>query len=625
MDSAGHSPKIADQANRGDNFCVEETLSSLFSTSCGQNIARQELQHPTQQLSPSSIPPPPPPPAAAADLQELPFPLTIATQPSMADFLLDPATPSTPHHRAAEVQLTTGDSGKVLKRHMDSVFKVLAVHSRPDYESPWSLKQQTSTTSTGFAIKHPSGARWLITNAHSVSYARQVSLKRRGDDFKFPGSVLAVGSECDLALLTVEDDAFWQDIIPLELSTELPRLQQNVAVVGYPIGGQSLAVSAGVVSRLQMTHYSFASASLLAIQTDAAINSGNSGGPVLNKAGKAVGVAFQSLTGDVNNIGYVIPHVVVDHFLTDFLKNGKYTGFPSLNILWQEMESMALKAAFGLGPHHKGILIRRVNPTSSEHAILQQGDILLEIDGVELGSDGTVPFREGERVDFKYLITQKYVGDSVQLTISRKGQRQDITVNGLQDYAYLVSAHLHESRPSYLICGGLVFTTVTDPYLIQRYGQLQNAPVRLLTKTYYGVKDVPEQEMVVLSNILVCSATRGYESASNLKDSPVVAFNGHPIISLKHLARLIADATRNCTTHGGNDAKREKEAATTSNNNTEQEAKSTNYLRFDLESGNKVVVLEAALAEMCTQQALHDHNISNRMSQDILIAMEPGN
>jgi len=558
----------------------------------------------------------------------------------MADFLLDPATPSTPHHRAAEVQLTTGESGKVLSLHMDSVFKVLSVHSRPDHESPWSLKQQTSSTSTGFAIKHPSGARWLLTNAHSVSYARQVSLKRRGDDFKFPASVLAVGSECDLALLTVDDDAFWQDITPLELATELPRLQQNVAVVGYPIGGQSLAISAGVVSRLQMTHYSFASASLLAIQTDAAINSGNSGGPVLNKAGKAVGVAFQSLTGDVSNIGYVIPHVVVDHFLTDFLKNGKYTGFPSLNILWQEMESKALKAAFGLGPHHKGILIRRVNPTSSEHTVLQPGDILLKIDGVELGSDGTVPFREGERVDFKYLITQKYVGDSVQLTVSRNGQQQDITVNGLQDYAYLVPAHLRELRPSYLICGGLVFTTVTDPYLIQRYGQLQNAPVRLLTKTYYGVRDVPEQETVVLSNVLVCEATRGYESVSNLKDSPVVAFNGVRIISLKHLARLVTDVIRISTADnssgGGNYANKEEEATTIAtatatasiiidNNNKELQSKSTSYLRFDLESGNKVVVLEAALAESCTQQILHDHNISNRMSQDILIDMEPGN
>ena len=64
-------------------------------------------------------------------------------------------------------------------------------------------------------------------------------LKRRGDDRKFLARVLAVGTECDIAMLTVDDDAFWEGVEPIELG-ELPALQESVFVVGYPIGGDTV-------------------------------------------------------------------------------------------------------------------------------------------------------------------------------------------------------------------------------------------------------------------------------------------------------------------------------------------------------------------------------------------------
>jgi hypothetical protein len=59
----------------------------------------------------------------------------------------------------------------------------------------------------------------------------QVRVKLRGDDKKYLAKILAVGNECDLALLTVDDDAFWKDLKPLKLG-RMPRLQESVAVVG---------------------------------------------------------------------------------------------------------------------------------------------------------------------------------------------------------------------------------------------------------------------------------------------------------------------------------------------------------------------------------------------------------
>jgi len=121
------------------------------------------------------------------------------------------------------------------------------------------------------------------------------------------------------------------------------------------------------------------------------INGGNSGGPVFNGKGQCVGIAFQALSGsDVENVGYVIPTTVVSHFLTDYIRNGAFTGFPALGVQWQRMESETLRRAYKMGAKQKGVLIRRVNATSHAAAVLQPDDVLLAFDGTAIACDGTV-------------------------------------------------------------------------------------------------------------------------------------------------------------------------------------------------------------------------------------------
>ena len=115
------------------------------------------------------------------------------------------------------------------------------------------------------------------------------------------------------------------------------------------MGGDTISITAGVVSRIEVTTYLQSNTRLLGIQIDAAINSGNSGGPVFNEKGDLVGVAFQSYSSsDVENVGYVIPVAVIGHFLDDYQKNGTYSGFPLLGVTWQRMESESLRRNRGL-------------------------------------------------------------------------------------------------------------------------------------------------------------------------------------------------------------------------------------------------------------------------------------
>eukprot|EP00850_Spirogloea_muscicola_P009186 SM000051S17546 [mRNA] locus=s51:220822:226189:+ [translate_table: standard] len=464
---------------------------------------------------------------------------------------------------------------------MDAVVKVYCTHTEPNFSLPWQKRRQYSSTGSGFMISH----RRLLTSAHCVEHHTQVKVKRRGDDTKFLATVLAIGTECDIALLSVEDDDFWRGPEPLTFGS-MPRLQATISfclrpadavtVVGYPIGGDTISVTRGVV-----TSYVHGASELLGAQIDAAINSGNSGGPAFNERGECVGIAFQSLKGnDAENIGYVIPTPVIFHFLNDYERNGHYTGFPVLGIIWQKMENSALRSSMGLKPHQKGVLVRRVEPTSFASSVLQQGDVIMSFDGIPVANDGTVPFRAGERISFGFLISQKEVAE---LELVREGKVMSLTVP-LKVHNRLIPVHIQGRLPSYYIIAGLVFTPVCQPFLVSEYGPEfeYETPVKLLDKMMHGMAEYDNEQVVVLSQVLANDVNIGYEDITN---SQVLSLDGEKIRNLQHLAHLVDTCP-------------------------------TEFLRFSLEL-QEVVVLEMKAARAATADILRDHCIPSDRSEDL--------
>lgn len=114
--------------------------------------------------------------------------------------------------------------------------------------------------------------------------------------------VLACSHQADISIVTVEDDKFWENAIELPLG-DTPRLQQHIDVVGFPMGGDGISITSGVVSRVDWGLYSHGLSSNLIVTVDAAINSGNSGGPAISD-GKVVGVAFQGLSEGVSEMNF---------------------------------------------------------------------------------------------------------------------------------------------------------------------------------------------------------------------------------------------------------------------------------------------------------------------------------
>ncbi|KXS13562.1 trypsin-like serine protease [Gonapodya prolifera JEL478] len=272
-----------------------------------------------------------------------------------------------------------------------TVVKVFCTHTFPNYSLPWQMKRSVASTSTGFLIHN----KQILTNAHSVEHYTQVRVRKRGDSQKYIAKVLAIGRDCDMALLTVEDPKFWKKAPFVDLYgrvKKLPKLEERVSVVGYPVGGENLSIAAGVVSRIDMQQYAMGVYELLAVQVDAPINPGNSGGPVFDSQKQFVGIAFQGLRdAEVEGVGYIIPVPVVHHFLRDIEKNGHYTGFCDIGISIQPLENPTLKQFLKMGDR-TGVLVCKVAPLSPCQGHVKVGDVLLAIDGFSVADDQTVEF-----------------------------------------------------------------------------------------------------------------------------------------------------------------------------------------------------------------------------------------
>ncbi|KAJ1625772.1 trypsin-like protease, partial [Pavlovales sp. CCMP2436] len=180
------------------------------------------------------------------------------------------------------------------------------------YELPWQSHPPESSTGSGLVICEQ-GKNMILTNAHVVADATLIEVRKSGSARRFVARAYAVAHECDLALLEIDDPDFWKRISPLELG-DVPHLRDAVDVVGYPEGGDSLCVTSGVVSRIELQTYEHSGQNLLSLQIDAAINPGNSGGPAFDRSGRVVGVAFQNAP-ESQSIGFVIPTPVIRHFL----------------------------------------------------------------------------------------------------------------------------------------------------------------------------------------------------------------------------------------------------------------------------------------------------------------------
>src|SRR5437867_355961 len=376
-----------------------------------------------------------------------------------------------------------------------SLVRITATSVEPDYKAPWNAGGLERGVGAGFVI---SGNR-IMTNAHVVANSRYVTVERDGDPNKYPAKVQFIANDCDLAVITVPAPDFFKNMLPLQFGG-IPTLESTVSAYGYPIGGERMSVTTGIVSRVDFQLYTHSSVDQhLAIQISAQINPGNSGGPVMQDR-KVVGVAFQGYSGDVaQGVAYMIPTPVINRFLQD-IGNGHYDEYPDLAITYAKLQNSAQRKFLGLKDGDRGVLVSSVVASGPPDGILRPGDVLLAIGGHAIACDASVEL-EGERAQFGDVVERMLTGDSVKFELLRDKQPMSLTIKLYKPWPYSIQGHSYDVRPRYVLYGGLLF----QPLSLDTLEAYRSTDLRLRHFFEYFILEqiyLQHPDVIVLSNIL---------------------------------------------------------------------------------------------------------------------------
>ncbi len=296
--------------------------------------------------------------------------------------------------------------------------------------------QITSTTSDGQALG--SGfvidkSGHIVTNYHVIDGATAISVRFSNDD-TLKATLVGSDPSTDIALLRV--DAGARALTPLTLGdSDQAQVGDTVVAIGNPFGLER-TVTSGIVSALQravIAPNGFAIDHV--IQTDAPINHGNSGGPLLNTRGEVIGVNSQIETGGAGDgnvgIGFAVPSNTVETVVAQLLQSGKVE-HAYLGVSARELDS-ELATTFRL-PVDTGLLVETVSDGSgAAEAGLRPGNEQTVIAGqsYRIGGDVIVG-ADGKRVasieDLRGIIAAHRPGDTIRLQIYRGGKQQTVTV-----------------------------------------------------------------------------------------------------------------------------------------------------------------------------------------------------
>jgi len=272
---------------------------------------------------------------------------------------------------------------------------------------------------------------YILTNFHVVQEAQSIEATL-GDQSRYAAKLIGADQRNDIALIKIEPRSRKLTVLPLGDSSAL-QVGQRALAIGNPFGFQS-TLTTGVVSALGRTVQTGQTTFIdEAIQTDAAINRGNSGGPLLNSRGEVIGIntAIFTPSGTTAGIGFAIPINTAKLIAQDLINTGRvHRAFLGVEV---RALSPGLAEALNL-PVEEGLLIERVTPggpaeraglrggnravVAGMRRILIGGDVLVAIDGQKLAT----------QLDLNMFMNKKRPGDVVTVTAYRGQKKMEVRV-----------------------------------------------------------------------------------------------------------------------------------------------------------------------------------------------------
>jgi S1-C subfamily serine protease len=428
----------------------------------------------------------------------------------------------------------------LLERVSNSIVKIVTSKASYRASMPWSIDRRYYTSSTGFCILW-NDRPYILTNAHCVNFSTSIRVRKVSSFDLYDAAVVWLVEECDLALLSVAGDhqsEFWKGLTPVVFGPR-PNKLNKVYVCGYPLHGENVSVTKGIINRIQLIRYAGAVSGIV-IQIDAAINPGNSGGPAVNSRGEVVGVAF-AREAEETSVGYIIPVVFIKFFLNTIGRQ-PFSGLSFLHIHHESMRMLGLRRHAKFPDDRHGVLVTK----SDEHGI-KVGDIIMSVDGIPIDDEGIVGLDRvfeklgesgdlsGETVLFSSYIGLLQNGHQIKLAIWRAGHEIETEIKLTPLKFKIPIIHSYTPR-SYMILMGMVFLPLSL-WLIQEFSEAKQYVAHYNVLLENEVRD--RDQVVVLSEIFYTQFTHGIPS-----NCIVDRVNDTRVKGLDHMLKLVIAAVK---------------------------------------------------------------------------------
>ncbi len=422
-----------------------------------------------------------------------------------------------------------------------SVVKIVSTLRYPDRFQPWSKKAPVSASASGVVIE---GKR-ILTTAHAVAYASDVQIEVNEAGDKVAATVAGFSPEIDLAVLKLDDEAFFNTHPPLKRGGKLPQIKDAVTAYGFAEGASGVSTTKGIVSRIDFAAYSIGSRGLR-IQVDTPLSPGISGGPAV-VGDTMIGLAFAP-SGKTEKFTYINPCEEIELFLKG-ISQGSYHGRPSLDIVVQDLQHPALRSFLGVDKAVHGVVVQQTGPLSADSP-LRKWDIITQVGNTDLDDDGMIQMTNGIHLPFTYLLSQTAVNGIAPMTVLRSGQLQHLSVPVQSNPAHLLPG-LNGAYPNYFVYGPLVFSDASQDLFYDLVSSVTsgstalNGTLRLLdqdTPLVTRCDDLAKfdgERLVVVTTFFQHKLAGSYASPVT---QVVKAINGIPIKNLGHLVQVLRDS-----------------------------------------------------------------------------------
>ena len=331
----------------------------------------------------------------------IPVEIPAATEEVQMPMALSPGLPSLeniPEPGAMSLQ-------DIYQKNIDSVVSILC-------------EGRGSSTGTGVIVSQDG---YIVTNAHVVDGASSISVQLT-DDRLFHADVVGSDEISDLAVLFIQAE----DLTAAEFGdSEALRVGDTVAAIGDPLGVEFRGTyTNGIVSAINRD-VAVEGRTMTLIQTNAALNSGNSGGPLINCYGQVVGIntmkisTFTNRTG-VEGLGFAIPSATVQDVVSQLIQQGYVSGRPTLGITGESL-SLFYQHYYRLPA---GLYITAVEPGSSAYTKgVESGDILISLNGTAISTMDQL----------NAFIYTCEIGDTLEAVVYRGGQQYRLDLMVTED------------------------------------------------------------------------------------------------------------------------------------------------------------------------------------------------